>query len=156
MLLVHGAGGGFDQGLDLGEAFLGDGYRIEARIVVWEGDNILKVPSSALFRRGQGWSAFTFANGRARRREVEVGHRAALEVEIVRGLEEGDEIIKEAREVITTEQLLYRMKKDEVVHAYNKYKEKILAKDLPVECKEILLNPGRDIVNLVSETHGKL
>jgi HlyD family secretion protein len=72
---------------------LGDGYRIEARIVVWEGDNVLKVPSSALFRRGQGWSAFTFANGRARRREVEVGHRAALEVEIVRGLEEGDEII---------------------------------------------------------------
>ena len=54
-------------------------------------------------------------------------------------MEEGDEIINEAREVITTEQLLYRMKKDEVVHAYNKYKEKILAKELPVECKEILL-----------------
>lgn len=74
----------------------------------------------------------------------------------IMSMEEGDEIINEAREVITTEQLLYRMKKDEVVHAYNKYKEKILAKDLPVECKEILLNPGRDIVNLVSETHGKL
>jgi len=71
-------------------------------------------------------------------------------------MEEGDEIINEAREVITTEQLLYRMKKDEVVHAYNKYKETILAKDLPVECKEILLNPERDIVNLVSETRGKL
>jgi predicted acylesterase/phospholipase RssA len=74
----------------------------------------------------------------------------------IMSMEEGDEIINEAREVITTEQLLYRMKKDEVVHAYNKYKEKILAKDLPVECKEILLNPGRDIVNLVSETHGQL
>jgi 2-hydroxy-6-oxonona-2,4-dienedioate hydrolase len=30
VLLIHGAGGGFDQGLSLGEAFLGDGYRIVA------------------------------------------------------------------------------------------------------------------------------
>lgn len=29
-LLIHGAGGGFDQGLDLGRAFLGDDYRIIA------------------------------------------------------------------------------------------------------------------------------
>ena len=74
----------------------------------------------------------------------------------IMSMEEGDEIIKETREVITTEQLLYRIKKDEVVYAYNKYEKKIIAKDLPAECKEILLSPGRDIVNLVSETHGKL
>ncbi len=73
----------------------------------------------------------------------------------IMSMEEGDEIIKETREVITTEQLLYRIKKDEVVYAYNKYEKKIIAKDLPAECKEILLSPGRDIVNLVSETHGK-
>ena len=30
VLLVHGAGGGFDQGLDLGDTLLGDGYRIIA------------------------------------------------------------------------------------------------------------------------------
>jgi len=30
VLFVHGAGGGFDQGLGLGAAFLGDGYRIIA------------------------------------------------------------------------------------------------------------------------------
>ena len=30
VLLIHGAGGGFDQGLDLGRAFLGDHYRIVA------------------------------------------------------------------------------------------------------------------------------
>lgn len=30
VLLIHGAGGGFDQGLDLGAGFLGDGYRIVA------------------------------------------------------------------------------------------------------------------------------
>lgn len=30
VLVVHGAGGGFDQGLDLGHALLGDGYRVVA------------------------------------------------------------------------------------------------------------------------------
>ena len=30
VLLIHGAGGGFDQGLDLGDTFVGDGYRVIA------------------------------------------------------------------------------------------------------------------------------
>ena len=68
-------------------------------------------------------------------------------------MEEGDEIIKEAREVITTEKLLYKMKKEEVLEAYNEYQEKINSKNLPMACKEILLNPGRDIVKLVYETN---
>jgi NTE family protein len=70
----------------------------------------------------------------------------------IMSIEEGDEIIKEAREVITTEQLLYRKRKDEIEEAYNKYVEKIKAKDLPPECKEILISPGKDIVALVSES----
>jgi NTE family protein len=69
----------------------------------------------------------------------------------IMSMEEGDEIMKEAREVITTEQLLYRKRKDEIEKAYNEYVEIINAKDMPSECKEILLSPGRDIVTLVSE-----
>ena len=71
----------------------------------------------------------------------------------IMSMEEGDEIIKEAREVITTEKLLYKMKKEEVLDAYNEYQEKINSKNLPMACKEILLNPGRDIVKLVYETN---
>lgn len=69
----------------------------------------------------------------------------------IMSMEEGDEIMKEAREVITTEQLLYRKRKDEIEKAYNEYVEQINAKDLPLECKEILISPGRDIVSLVYE-----
>jgi NTE family protein len=69
----------------------------------------------------------------------------------IMSMEEGDEIMKEAREVITTEQLLYRKRKDEIEKAYNEYEEIINAKDIPLECKEILLSPGRDIVTLVSK-----
>ncbi|MDQ3838026.1 MAG: patatin-like phospholipase family protein [Thermoproteota archaeon] len=69
----------------------------------------------------------------------------------IMSIKEGDEIIKEAREVITTEQLLYKKRKAEIEEDYNWYVEKIKAKDLPPECEEILISPGRDIVALVSE-----
>jgi predicted metal-binding protein len=71
----------------------------------------------------------------------------------IMSIEEGEEIIQEAREVITTEKLLYSMKKEEVLAAYNEYQKKIDSKDLPIACKEILLNPGRDIVKLVYESN---
>ena len=72
---------------------LGDGYRVDVRIVVWEGKEVLTVPASALFRRGAGWSAFVIENGRARTRDVEVGHKSALKAEILKGLSEGADVI---------------------------------------------------------------
>lgn len=72
---------------------LGDGYRVEARIVVWTGENVLKVPLSAVFRRGQGWSTFAVDAGRARTRDVKIGHRNESEVEILSGLGEGQQVI---------------------------------------------------------------
>lgn len=73
---------------------LGDGYRVEARIVVWEQDNVLKVPVSSLFRTGEGWSVFVVKEGRARLRPVAAGHRSDLEVEIVDGLEADEQLIR--------------------------------------------------------------
>ena len=72
---------------------LGDGYRVDVRIILWEADDVLTVPASALFRRGQGWSVFVIENGRARARDVEVGHRNALQAEVLQGLSEGAEVI---------------------------------------------------------------
>jgi len=74
---------------------LGDGYRLDARIVLWSGDDVLRVPSSALFRRGTGWSVFAVENGRARLREVELGHRGALAVEVLEGLQPGELVIRQ-------------------------------------------------------------
>ncbi len=72
---------------------LGHGYRLEARIVVWEGKDVLSVPGSALFRCAQSWCAFVVDGGRARRREVVAGHRGASRVEILQGLVEGQRVI---------------------------------------------------------------
>lgn len=73
---------------------LGDGYRVEVRIVVWEGESVLKLPTSALFRGPDGaWAVFAVEDGRAVRRPVEVGRRNGLEAEVHSGLAEGDSVI---------------------------------------------------------------
>ena len=72
---------------------LGHGYRVEVRIVLWRGDEVLKLPLSALFRNGDDWSVFVEDDGRARIRSVEIGQRSGLEAEIVTGLAEGERVI---------------------------------------------------------------
>jgi HlyD family secretion protein len=72
---------------------LGDGYRVEARIVIWEGQNVCKVPAGALFRRGNGWAVFVLTSGKAILRTVEVGANSGLEAEIREGLDEGDQVV---------------------------------------------------------------
>lgn len=72
---------------------LGDGYRVVARIVTWQGPNVLKIPLNALFREGEEWAVFVVENGEARTRIVTIDHRNEFEVEITGGLEEGEEVI---------------------------------------------------------------
>jgi HlyD family secretion protein len=72
---------------------LGDDYRVEARIVIWQGQNVLTVPSGALFRSGGDWAVFIQRDRRARKQTVEVGQRNPREVEIAKGLQEGDWVI---------------------------------------------------------------
>src|SRR5207237_1014529 len=72
---------------------LGDGFRVEARIVVWEANDALKVPAGALFRRGDQWAALVVANGRAQIHPVKVGRSSGNETQIVEGLRAGDEVI---------------------------------------------------------------
>lgn len=72
---------------------LGAGYQVLARFVVWEGDDVLQVPSAALFRVGEAWAAFVVQDGRAVRRTVRVGHQAGLSTQVLEGLEEGEEVV---------------------------------------------------------------
>lgn len=74
-------------------AGMADGYRVEARIVVWEGRDVVKIPSSALFRSAGKWSVFVVRDGRARRAGIAIGHRSASEVEVLSGLQENDRVV---------------------------------------------------------------
>jgi len=74
-------------------ASLADAYRIEARVVIWKEGDVLKAPASALFRRQDKWAAFVYRDKRAALRLVEVGKRNAFEVQILGGLQEGEQVI---------------------------------------------------------------
>lgn len=72
---------------------LGSGYRVVARFILWESDDALQVPAGALFRTDDGWAVFVVEDGRAVRRDVEIGHQSGLAAEVVSGLSEGDQVI---------------------------------------------------------------
>jgi HlyD family secretion protein len=72
---------------------LGDNFRVEARVIVWEDPRVLKVPVSALFRRGSAWTAYVVKEGRAVLVPVQAGRSSGTEMQILGGLQEGDEVI---------------------------------------------------------------
>lgn len=74
-------------------AGLGDAFRVESHIVTWSGGDVLKIPASALFRSDEQWSVFTVKGETAELVSVKPGHRNSLEVQILEGLAEGDEIV---------------------------------------------------------------
>ena len=83
--------------LDLAEASgqeaLGDGFRVVARIIVWEGKQLVAVPVAALFRQGGDWAVYAASNGRAELRLVQLGRRNAAFSEVTAGLAVGDVVI---------------------------------------------------------------
>lgn len=72
---------------------LGDNFRVEARIIVWENSDALKVPSGALFRHGEEWAAFVITGDRAHLRKVKAGQSSGSETQVLEGLKEGEELI---------------------------------------------------------------
>ena len=78
---------------DEGWGRLGHGYQVESRVVLWDADEVLTVPLTALFRDGEKWALFVEEDGRARLRHVEVGQRNGVIAEIRHGLDAGERIV---------------------------------------------------------------
>ncbi len=72
---------------------LGDGFRVEARIVIAEEASVLQVPAGALFQREGRWQTFVVEGGRSRLRTVGVGRSNGIQTEITDGLTEGEAVI---------------------------------------------------------------
>jgi len=84
--------------LDLVEAgdedpVLGDAYRVDVRIVVWEAADVVQVPTAALFRHGAGWAVYEIRDRRARLTPVEIGRQTGRDAEVAAGLSEGATVI---------------------------------------------------------------
>lgn len=76
-----------------GAAALGDGFRVDARFQVWHDDEVLGVPTAALFRDGPHWAVYAVEGGRAHLRRVRLGHVGVEAAEVLEGLEEGAGVV---------------------------------------------------------------
>jgi HlyD family secretion protein len=74
-------------------AALGDAYRVDVRIVIWEARDVLRVPTSALVRDGDAWAVYAVRDGRARRTRVEIGQQTPREAEVTAGLTDDEQVI---------------------------------------------------------------
>lgn len=72
---------------------LGEGYRIDARFIIWEKENVLTVPASSVFRKNDQWNVFKIVNGKAKLTQLEIGRSNGLQTEVIKGLQSGDWII---------------------------------------------------------------
>jgi HlyD family secretion protein len=72
---------------------LGDAYRVEVHIVAWESPDALRLPTAALFRRGDAWMAFAVEGGRVRARRLEIGEQAPDSAEVLAGAKAGDPVV---------------------------------------------------------------
>jgi HlyD family secretion protein len=79
---------------------LGDRYRVEARIVVWQNDNTLQIPTAALFRRGNDWMTFVVQGGKAHLQKVDIGHNNGTAAEVRAGLTANDKVIVHPADVV--------------------------------------------------------
>ena len=85
---------------------LGDRYRVEAQFILWEMQDVLQVPASALFRNEDSWWCYVLENGRAKLQKIEIGEKNGLVAQVLNGLALGetvilypDDTIKEGRRV---------------------------------------------------------
>ena len=72
---------------------LGDGFRVEVRIVVWEKADAVTVPTSSLFRLAGEWAVFAVDGEVLHRRAVKIGQRNDQVAEVLEGLAPGDRVV---------------------------------------------------------------
>ena len=72
---------------------LGHGYQVEARVIIWHQENVLKLPITALFRDNGDWSVFVVENNRATLKKIQIGKKNAFEAQVLAGVERGEQVI---------------------------------------------------------------
>lgn len=90
----------FAPGTDPAALGLGSGFRVEVEFLIWQADDVLQLPTSALFRDDGRWAAFVVEAGRARLRHLEIGRQSGLASQVLDGLEAGERIVTHPSEAL--------------------------------------------------------
>lgn len=72
---------------------LGDGFSVQANILVSQQRNVTLAPIGALFRPSQEWAVYLLEGERAQLRTVKLGERNDLYAQVIEGLSPGDVVV---------------------------------------------------------------
>ena len=72
---------------------LGDAFRVDVGVILWQADDVIRVPTSALFRHDGQWAVFRVVDGRARLQRVEIGRQTPQHSQVIAGLEVDDIVV---------------------------------------------------------------
>ena len=80
---------------------LGHDFRVFLRIVIWDADDALRVPISALFRKGTDWAVFVSAGDVAELRTLKLGKRNDKYAQVLGGLKVGERVVLHPSDRVT-------------------------------------------------------
>lgn len=72
---------------------IGDGWRVEAGILTWSGEDVLMIPLSTVFRSDGGWAVYSVRGGVVELTPIELGHRDGRSAEVLSGLAPGAQVV---------------------------------------------------------------
>jgi len=72
---------------------LGAEYRIEAAIVTWQGNEVLTIPTSAIFQRSNGWNTFVVDGNSVEIRPIVIASRGRDYTRVLGGVEEDESVV---------------------------------------------------------------
>lgn len=73
---------------------LGDGYRVDADFILWQSEDTLQVPTSAIFEYNGASAVFVVESDTARRQTVTTGPSNGLMTQVTQGLQEGVQVVR--------------------------------------------------------------
>jgi RND family efflux transporter, MFP subunit len=73
---------------------LGDGYRVDADFILWQAEDVLQVPASAIFDYEGQPAVFVVEDEVAKLRALATGPSNGLVTQVTNGLTEGDQVVR--------------------------------------------------------------
>src|SRR5690606_32008304 len=73
---------------------LGDGYRVDADFILWQAEDVLQVPASAIFEYEGQPAVFVVEDEVAKLRALATGPSNGLMTQVTNGLKEGDQVVR--------------------------------------------------------------
>jgi HlyD family secretion protein len=73
---------------------LGDGYRVDADFILWQAEDVLQVPASAIFDYEGQPAVFVVEDETAKLRPLATGPSNGLMTQVTNGLMEGDQVVR--------------------------------------------------------------